>query len=54
MIRNLRIPDYQIHETVFIIGALSLTLLILQLITDEEKHYSALIIATGVWSIFTV
>jgi len=54
MIRNLLITNYRIHNVLSIIGALAFTLLIIQLTTEEEKHWPAMIIATKVWVIFTV
>ena len=52
MIRNLLLPDYRIHEILSIIGALAFPLLILQLLTTEEKNVPSLIILTGAWGIF--
>ena len=54
MIRNLLIPDYRLHNILAIIGTLSFTLLILHLLLEEAQYTPAIVIATGVWGIFTV
>ena len=54
MIRNLLIPDYKIHNILAIIGVIAFTLLIQQLLMDEDTYSPEIVVVTGAWGIFTV
>ena len=54
MIRNVLVPDYQIQDILAILGVLSFTILMQQLLAEECNYAQPIIVAAGAWGIFTV
>ena len=54
MIRNLLVPDYHIQDILAIIGVLSFTIMIQQLMAEERNYAQSIVVAAGAWGIFTV